>query len=157
MTLITIAVIRKFSVIYLHVRSEVGYQYGKNNMIRIIKDIFHPSPRDTLKRAKFVIYTLSSWIILFTIMPKNQYLDLIFIIANTYIHINIGAKRIRDSGCRALYFIALSIGVNVFCTVSVALNGADCDNIGIQLNIAWVILTTLLLSFIASSKQELSS
>ncbi|MCQ7139832.1 hypothetical protein NBD14_22300, partial [Salmonella sp. NW1010] len=83
MTLITIAVIRKFSVIYLHVRSEVGYQYGKNNMIRIIKDIFHPSPRDTLKRAKFVIYTLSSWIILFTIMPKNQYLNLIFIIANT--------------------------------------------------------------------------
>ncbi|MCD3086046.1 hypothetical protein GFK04_15375 [Salmonella enterica subsp. enterica serovar Enteritidis] len=61
-----------------------------------------------------------------------------------------------DSG-GALYFIALSIGVNVFCTVSVALNGADCDNIGIQLNIAWVILTTLLLSFIASSKQELSS
>ncbi|EDT0932366.1 hypothetical protein B8Y38_002894, partial [Salmonella enterica subsp. enterica serovar Java] len=100
---------------------------------------------------------LSSWIILFTIMPKNQYLNLIFIIANTYIHINIGAKIIRDSGCRALYFIALSIGVNVFCTVSVALNGADCDNIGIQLNIAWVILTTLLLSFIASSKQELSS
>ncbi|EBU6182696.1 hypothetical protein C1K24_12865 [Salmonella enterica] len=90
-------------------------------------------------------------------MPKNQHLNLIFIIANTYIHINIGAKRIRDSGCRALYFIALSIGVNVFCTVSVALNGADCDNIGIQLNIAWVILTTLLLSFIASSKQELSS
>ncbi|EEB8924555.1 hypothetical protein FWM45_19555 [Salmonella enterica] len=122
-------------------------------MIRIIKDILHPSPRDTLKRAKFIIYTLSSWIILFTIMPKNQYLNLIFIIANTYIHINIGAKRIRDSGCRALYFIALSI----FCTVSVALNGADCDNIGIQLNIAWVILTTLLLSFIASSKQELSS
>ncbi|EDQ0754738.1 hypothetical protein CIF24_004687, partial [Salmonella enterica subsp. enterica serovar Worthington] len=78
MPLFTITVIRKFSVIYLHVRPEVGYQYGKNNMIRIIKDIFHPSPKDTLKRAKFVIYTLSSWIILFTIMPKNQYLDLIF-------------------------------------------------------------------------------
>lgn len=157
MPLFTITVIRKFSVIYLHVRSEVSYQYGKNNMIRIIKDIFHPSPRDTLKRSKFVIYTLSSWIILFTIMPKNQYLDLMFIIINTYIHINIGAKRIRDSGCGALYFIALSIGVNIFCTVSVALNGADCDNIGIQLNIAWIILTTLLLSFITSSKRELSS
>ncbi len=157
MPLFTITVIRKLSVIYLHVRSEIGYQYWKNNMVRIIKDIFHPSPRDILKRSKFVIYTLSSWIILFTIMPKKQYLDLMFIIINTYIHINIGAKRIRDSGCRALYFIALSIGVNVFCTVSVALNGADCDNIGIQLNIAWIILTTLLLSFITSSKRELSS
>ncbi|EEH0057115.1 hypothetical protein G3J68_004342, partial [Salmonella enterica] len=53
MPLFTITVIRKLSVIYLHVRPEVGYQYGKNNMIRIIKDIFHPSPKDTLKRAKF--------------------------------------------------------------------------------------------------------
>ncbi|ECC3553834.1 hypothetical protein AU825_16465 [Salmonella enterica subsp. salamae] len=80
-------------------------------MVRIIKDIFHPSPRDILKRSKFVIYTLSSWMILFTIMPKKQYLDLMFIIINTYIHINI----------------------------------------------AWIILTTLLLSFITSSKRELSS
>ncbi|EEJ6688372.1 hypothetical protein GQC22_004360, partial [Salmonella enterica] len=29
MPLFTITVIRKFSVIYLHVRPEVGYQYGK--------------------------------------------------------------------------------------------------------------------------------
>ncbi|EBS5590360.1 hypothetical protein DUV77_21075 [Salmonella enterica subsp. enterica serovar Newport] len=62
MTLITIAVIRKFSVIYLHVRSEVGYQYGKNNMIRIIKDIFHPSCNAAnnfgLMRNQFWIATL---------------------------------------------------------------------------------------------------
>lgn len=40
MPLFTITVIRKLSVIYLHVRSEIGYQYWKNNMVRIIKDIF---------------------------------------------------------------------------------------------------------------------
>lgn len=47
---------------------------------------------------KVFIYTLSSWIILFTIMSKNQYLDLMFIIINTYVHINIGAKRFRLQG-----------------------------------------------------------
>lgn len=52
MTLITIAVIRKLSVIYLHVRSEVGYQYGKNNMIRIIKDIFSPFPKGYIEASK---------------------------------------------------------------------------------------------------------
>lgn len=126
-------------------------------MKTLIRDIFYPSTTDTLKRMHFVIYTSLSWIILFSLMTENTIIHLIFIFINTYIHINIGAKRIRDSGCRARFFIALSIGVNIFCTASVALHGADCDNIGIQLNVAWIILTTLLLSVISSVSQEHSS
>ncbi|EHV32728.1 putative membrane protein [Escherichia coli DEC5C] len=44
----------------------------------------------------------------------NLALSFILVINNTYVNINIGAKRIRDTGCKAIYFVLISLGLTLF-------------------------------------------
>lgn len=60
-----------------------------------IRNIFYPSRLERLSRFQFIIYTLTSWSILITLNDINLALSFILVINNTYVNINIGAKRIR--------------------------------------------------------------
>ncbi len=79
-----------------------------------IRNIFYPSRLERLSRFQFIIYTLTSWSILITLNDINLALSFILVINNTYVNINIGAKRIRDTGCKAIYFVLISLGLILF-------------------------------------------
>ncbi|EOR0556933.1 hypothetical protein DS061_RS23835, partial [Escherichia coli] len=88
-----------------------------------IRNIFYPSRLERLSRFQFIIYTLTSWSILITLNDINLALSFILVINNTYVNINIGAKRIRDTGCKAIYFVLISLGLTLFSIISAAIEG----------------------------------
>ena len=83
-----------------------------------IRNIFYPSSLERLSRFQFIIYTLTSWSILITLNDINLALSFILVINNTYVNINIGAKRIRDTGCKAIYFVLISLGLTLFSIIT---------------------------------------
>lgn len=122
-----------------------------------IKNILYPSRIERLSRLQFIIYTLTSWSILITLNDINLALSFILVITNTYVNINIGAKRIRDTGCKAIYFVLISLSLTLFSIVHAVIEGVSCDSLSVQLNMAWVLFTTIMLSAIPSAKVSLSA
>lgn len=122
-----------------------------------IRNIFYPSRLERLSRFQFIIYTLTSWSILITLNDINLALSFILVINNTYVNINIGAKRIRDTGCKAIYFVLISLGLTLFSIISAAIEGMRCESLSVQLNVAWILFTTIMLSAIPSAKMSLSA
>lgn len=102
----------------------------------------------------FFLYTLSLWILLIILSDGQSWLSVILIIIHTYINLNIGAKRVRDTGGKGAYFIYLSLGIYLFCIINIAIKGADCDTPGVQINVAWVLLTTVMLSIIPPANKK---
>ena len=122
-----------------------------------IRNIFYQSRLERLSRFQFIIYTLTSWSILITLNDINLALSFILVINNTYVNINIGAKRIRDTGCKAIYFVLISLGLTLFSIISAAIEGMRCESLSVQLNVAWILFTTIMLSAIPSAKMSLSA
>ncbi|MED8959389.1 hypothetical protein RCM26_18710, partial [Escherichia coli] len=92
-----------------------------------------------------------------TLNDINLALSFILVINNTYVNINIGAKRIRDTGCKAIYFVLISLGLTLFSIISAAIEGVRCESLSVQLNVAWILFTTIILSAIPSAKMSLSA
>lgn len=107
--------------IYICKPHNSGNIYSKQLYIKQCKNvqIIHqkyilPIRLERLSRFQFIIYTLTSWSILITLNDINLALSFILVINNTYVNINIGAKRIRDTGCKAIYFVLISLGLTLF-------------------------------------------
>ncbi len=122
-----------------------------------VETILYPSRDERLSRLKFIIYTLISCITLITLNDINLMLSFVLVITNTYININIGAKRIRDTGCKAIYFVLISLGLTLFSIIHAVIEGVSCDSLSVQLNVAWILFTTIMLSAIPSAKVSLSA
>ncbi len=135
----------------------VSWQHYLKMFKSSIRNIFYPSRLERLSRFQFIIYTLTSWSILITLNDINLALSFILVINNTYVNINIGAKRIRDTGCKAIYFVLISLGLTLFSIISAAIEGVRCESLSVQLNVAWILFTTIMLSAIPSAKMSLSA
>ncbi|WP_244583913.1 hypothetical protein, partial [Escherichia coli] len=63
----------------------------------------------------------------------------------------------RDTGCKAIYFVLISLGLTLFSIISAAIEGVRCESLSVQLNVAWILFTTIILSAIPSAKMSLSA
>lgn len=116
--------------------------------MNILRKIITPTGALELTQKPYIILTFLIYIIQFTLLAtvSAELLQLSLLLFASYLHINMNAQRIRNSGLRARYMIILSIMIYVLSAILIHIFGDDCESIGIKLNVGYDLLLIFILA-----------